>query len=121
MVSELSNDEAAARAMGLSYGNYKARMYNCSTIAPKKPGKGPQKAQKRKKKYDDARAFELWQEGKTDAEIASVFGVSRTIIQRWRDVLELPSTSKQKIDTRKYHLETDQDGVFVVRKQNTRK
>ena len=33
-----------------------------------------------------------FREGRTDREIAAVFGVSRAIIQRWRDALELPST-----------------------------
>lgn len=57
------------------------------------------------KKYDDLEAFRLWQQGRTDREIAAVFGVSRTIIQRWRDTLELPSTvSFPWLDTAQFRM-----------------
>lgn len=71
-------------------------------------------SKRRKKSYTDPAVFALWQQGLTDAEIAAVFGVSRTIIQRWRDVMELPSTSKNKVDTKKYHLVKDRDGTFFA-------
>ena len=110
---ELAKDEAAARAVGLSYGRYKAQAYK-SPPNPEKAAQSPPEARKRIKKYDDREAFSLWQAGKTDAEIASAFGVSRTIIQRWRDVLELPSTSKKRIDTKKFRLVKNESGAFIV-------
>ena len=66
------------------------------------------------KKYDDQEAFRLWQAGRTDREIAAVFGVSRTIIQRWRDTLEIPSTvSYPWLDTSRWTM-ARQGRDFVV-------
>lgn len=73
------------------------------------------------KRYDDELAFQLWQEGKTDRQIAAVFGVSRTIIQRWRDSLELPSTSKYVINTKRYRLVKDKDGRYYAVKDSPMK
>lgn len=115
-MNELAKDEAAARAVGLSYGQYKAQAY-MNQPKPEKAATSPPEARKRAKKYDDREAFALWQAGKTDAEIASAFGVSRTIIQRWRDVLELPSTSKQAVDTKKFRLEKNRDGAYIVMRE----
>lgn len=112
-MNDLAKDEAAARAVGLSYGRYKAQAYK-NAPKPEKDTQSPPEARKRVKKYDDREAFSLWQAGKTDAEIASAFGVSRTIIQRWRDVLELPSTSKKRIDTKKFRLVKNESGAFIV-------
>lgn len=88
----LEKEVLEAKALGLSYGQYKARKYQESgrTIVPAPRPEPPRRY--RVKKYDDEEAFRLWQQGRTDREIAAVFGVSRTIIQRWRDTLELPST-----------------------------
>ena len=61
-------------------------------MPPAPPPPPPPPKRVRVKKYDDETAFRLWQQGRIDREIAAVFGVSRTIIQRWRDTLELPST-----------------------------
>ena len=110
----LEKDVQAAERLGISYGKYTAMTQQKK---PECPQNGRQKRQKRQKQYNDRLAFELWQEGKTDAEIASVFGVSRTIIQRWRDTMELPSTSKRRINTKKYRLEENPDGTYVVIKE----
>lgn len=114
-MSDLSKNARAAAAMGLSYGKYKALTHNPDQErkSPSKSRKKPQKG----KRYSEQEAFRLWQEGKTDEEIASVFGVSRTLIQRWRDTMELPSTSKRRIDTKKYRLEQNPDGTYVVLKE----
>lgn len=114
-MSDLSKNARAAAAMGLSYGKYKALTYNPDQER-KSPSKSHRKPQKGKR-YSEQEAFNLWQEGKTDEEIASVFGVSRTLIQRWRDTMELPSTSKRRIDTKKYRLEQNPDGTYVVLKE----
>ena len=118
-MSDLSNNARAAAAMGLSYGKYKALTYNPDqeTESPSKSRRKPQKG----KRYNEKEAFILWQEGKTDEEIASVFGVSRTLIQRWRDTMELPSTSKRRIDTKKYCLVQNPDGTYVVFKDTITK
>ena len=50
----------------------------------------------------------------TDADIGRTLGVSRAYIQRWRDQLEIPSTSKTQIDTKKYRLASLQDGTTIV-------
>lgn len=88
----LEKEVREAKELGLSYGQYKARKYQESgrSFSPA-PRPDPPKRY-RVKKYDDEEVFRLWQQGRTDNEIAAVFGVSRTIIQRWRDTLELPST-----------------------------
>lgn len=114
-MSDLSKNARTAAAMGLSYGRYKALTYNPDQER-KSPSKSRRKPQKGKR-YSEQEAFNLWQEGKTDEEIASVFGVSRTLIQRWRDTMELPSTSKRRIDTTKYRLEQNPDGTYVVLKE----
>lgn len=104
---------AAAKAMGLSYGKYKALMYNPSEAAPKAAGT-QKRNRKRQKRYSEQAAFLLWQQGKTDPQIASILGVSHTIIWRWRDTLELPSHTKQSIDTKKYRLLQAEDGTFFA-------
>lgn len=115
-MSDLSKNARTAAAMGLSYGRYKALTYN-----PDQEKNSPSKSRRKPKKgkrYSEQEAFKLWQEGKTDEEIASVFGVSRTLIQRWRDTMELPSTSKRRIDTKKYRLVQNPDGTYVVLKES---
>lgn len=121
-MSDLSKDAAAARAMGLSYGEYKALSYNPQKdtgTAPKRP-QGKEKI-KRLKHYSDHEVFRMWQEGKTDSEIAAAFGISRTVIQRWRDQMELPSTTKHKINTKKYRLIEGRDGGYYVVKCDRKK
>lgn len=118
-MDKLHEANAKARAMGLSYGQYKALLYQQQKQQPQPP-QAPQKPhRKRHRRFTDPDAFKLWQEGNTDAQIAAKFGVSRAIIQRWRDVLELPSTSKQKVDTQKYRLDQSPDGTYYAIKIDT--
>lgn len=111
----LADDNSEARAMGLTYGKWRALSYTPET-PPRFPNKpSPPKRKRKTKKYTDMQLFKLWQQGKTDAEIGAAVGVSRAMIQRWRDNLEIPSTSKNKIDTKKYRLEETPLGTFVVK------
>ena len=110
-MSQLDLDVRAADALGISYGKYKALTYN--------PGQTmaiPQQNTRKRpaRRFTDVQAFTLWQAGMTDAEIGKTLGVSRAYIQRWRDQLELPSTSKNRIDTKKYRLAALQDGTTIV-------
>ena len=111
-MSRLDEDIRAADAMGLSYGYYIALRYNpvhkaMADTPVKKKRYGPNR-------YTDEQLFRLWQEGYTDEEIGAAAGVSRQYIQRWRDQLELPSTSKFHVNTQKYRLTTMQDGTYIV-------
>ena len=110
-MSQLDLDVRAAHALGISYGKYKAMTYD-----PAAPMATPRKKKSNHKprKFTDQQAFQLWQQRMTDAEIGSTLGVSRAYIQRWRDHLELPSTSKIRIDTKKYRLAALQDGTTIV-------
>ncbi len=72
------------------------------------------KRKRREKRYTDKAAFELWQQGKNDVEIAAAFGVSRQNIQKWRDTLELPSTVSHYVDTKKYRLIETKYGTYAV-------
>lgn len=114
-MTSLEKDVLAARAMGISYGQYKALSYDPEKEQPAAKRK---ESPKKGKSYSEQRVFSLWQAGKTDAEIASAVGVSRTIIQRWRDALELPSTAKNTVDTKKYRLEHLQDGTLIAIKDD---
>lgn len=112
-MNQLDIDARAANEMGISYGKYRALIHEANaTMAHPETEKS--KRRKRPRKFTDAQAFSLWQAHKTDAEIGSTLGVSRAYIQRWRDQLELPSTSKNYIDTKKYRLAELQDGTAVV-------
>ena len=110
-MSRLDDDIRAADAMGISYGNYIALFYDPyaamagPVICPKRYGPN---------RYTDEQIFRLWQEGKTDEAIGQVVGVSRQYIQRWRDQLELPSTTKVRVNTQKYRLTAMRDGTPVV-------
>ena len=109
----LREDVAIAKSLGLSYGQYKALEYQKERkwTAPPSP---PKKAARSRRRYTDEDAFALWQAGKNDCEIGLALGVSRQIIQRWRDTMELPSTAKSDIDTGKYHLVKTAKGMFVI-------
>lgn len=111
-MSRLDRKIRAADAMGLSYGYYIALVYEpaqkavaASPIRPKTYGPY---------KYTDEQLFSLWQDRYTDEQIGFIAGVSRQYIQRWRDQLELPSTSKFRVNTQKYRLATMQDGTYIV-------
>ena len=107
----ISDDERAARAMGLSYGQYKALSYDPTQITTQAINR---RSRAKTKHYKDEDAFRLWQLGMTDAEIAAACGVSRALIQKWRDHLELPSTARNPVDTKKYRLAQLQDGTYIV-------
>lgn len=111
-MSRLDEYIRAADAMGLSYGYYTALLYEptkkamtSSSIKVKRYGPN---------RYTEEQLFRLWQEGCTDEQIGAAVGVSRQYIQRWRDQLELPSTSKFRVNTQKYRLTTMQDGTYIV-------
>lgn len=101
----------AAKALGISYGQYVAMLYETRGPVAPPPKK---KTNRRPRSFTDAEAFALWQSLMTDAEIGHALGVSRAYIQRWRDQLELPSTSKIRTDTKKYRLAALQDGTTIV-------
>lgn len=109
----LADDVIAAEAMGLSYGYYKALMRDRELKAAN-PRTEPKKPKPRRKRYKDEDAFALWQKGLNDAQIGAALGVSRQIIQRWRDNMELPSITKENVETQKYRLVETKDGLFVL-------
>lgn len=110
-MSKLYQDIRAADALGISYGYYIARTYNPTALmAPptKKKRKFPER------RFTDEQAFALWQAHRSDTEIGAIVGVSRQTIQKWRDVLELPSTAKTIVNTQKYRLCKLRDGTYIV-------
>lgn len=111
-MSRLDDDIEAADALGISYGYYIAITYDPSAamVAPAPTTK----KRHRKRRYTDEQLFQLWQEGYTDEQIGQAVGVSRQFIQRWRDQLELPSTSKFRVNTKRYRLTTMRDGTYIV-------
>lgn len=110
-MSKLDQDIRAADALGISYGYYIARTYNPSALmAP--PSKKKRKFPERR--FTDEQAFALWQAHKSDTEIGAIVGVSRQTIQKWRDVLELPSTAKMIVNTQKYRLCKLRDGTYIA-------
>lgn len=92
-MTELEKDVVAAKAMGLSYGAYKALMFDMERHQAQGRQKNTQKKRQRgaAPRYSTEAAFALWQERKNDREIGEAFGVSRQSVQRWRENLELPS------------------------------
>ena len=116
-MSQLDEDIRATAELGFpSYGKYIAWKYenSCAMVAPPQKKKKKQHNNLRPRKFTDQEAFILWQSRMTDAEIGRTLGVSRAYIQRWRDQLELPSTSKDRINTKKYRLAHLQDGTTVI-------
>lgn len=109
-MSQLDLDIRAADAKGISYGYYIASKYDHTV-----PMATPKKVTRRRpRKFTDAQAFYLWQQKMTDSEIGAAVGVSRAYIQRWRDQLELPSTAKNRVNTKKYRLAALQDGTTII-------
>ena len=108
----LEEEVKAAAAMGLSYGKYRALMDTAENTANKKDPIPARK--KRKKRYADDKIFKLWQQGKTDAEIAAILGSSRSMIQKWRDNMEIPSVSTKGICREKYRLVETEYGLYVL-------
>ena len=111
-MSRLDEDIRAADAIGLSYGYYIALVYEPAKKAMAAPHINPKRYGPNR--LTDEQLFRLWQEGYTDDQIGAAAGVSRQYIQRWRDQLELPSTTKFRVNTKKYRLTTMQDGTYVV-------
>ena len=105
----LADDEREARAKGLSYGQWRL-------LQPEQQSPEPIPAPKKRKttKYTDELLFDLWQQGKTDAEIGAIVGVSRAMIQKWRSNMELPSTSQKDVDPWEYSLVVTEYGVYAV-------
>lgn len=89
----------------------KCKFYN--PVYPKMYRKPRRRNGAKKRSFTDREAFALWQKGKTDAQAAEILGVSRQMIQRWRDIMELPSTAKNDVDTKKYRLAHLQDGTTI--------
>ncbi len=114
-MSTLDDDIRAAKELGISYGKYKSLTFNPSKVVPTPAPTIKQKPKRKKRKFTDQQAFALWQKGHTDAQIGAAVGVSRAYIQRWRDQLELPSTSKTPVDTKKYRLAILQDGIYAIK------
>lgn len=113
-MSRLDDHIKAADAMGISYGYYIAMRYDPD--ATMEPPTLQKRKNRRKRRYTDEQLFHLWQKRYTDEQIGKSVGVSRQLIQRWRDQLELPSTSKNHVKTQKYRLTTLQDGtpIFII-------
>ena len=112
-MSNLDADIRAANELGLSYGYYMASKYDPSVLRAS-PTIHQKKKRHHERRYTDQQLFQLWQEGKNDIEIGKAVGVSRQLIQRWRDQMELPTTFNSTIDTQKYRLATLQDGTPIV-------
>lgn len=112
-MSAVADDNRKAKAMGMSYGEYKAYLYQQEKKETRSAPR-PHKRAKARRRYTDAQAFSLWQEGRTDEEIGTALGVSRQLIQRWRDTMELPSTAIYEVDTSRYRLVQQENGVFAV-------
>ena len=101
----------AAAAQGISYGKYKAQTRD---LTPPEQKKAPPKKKGPKRRYTDAQVLELWKQGKTDTEIGAAVGVSRAMIQRWRDTMEVPLYSDNPEAAQYYNLEETPYGLFVV-------
>ena len=113
--SLLSEEVQAARALGLTYGKYKALSYTPSATPLKESSSETTAPKNRKRKYTDQQLFDLWQQGKTDAEIGKIIGVSRAMVQKWRDTMEIPSTlSKEEREA--YCLIETKYGWYMVPK-----
>ena len=109
----LAKENMLARSMGLTYGMYKAKIYEKERRLVDVPAQ-PEQTKKSRRKYTDEEAFALWQAGKNDCEIGAALGVSRQAIQKWRDAMELPAIGKNNINTQNYHLIKTKRGTFVI-------
>lgn len=116
-MSNIHDDVKEAERLGISYGKYKAltrARQPPQADEARKQEAGERAGKRRRKKWDDRQAFKLWQERKSDAEIGRILGVSRALIQRWRDVMELPSPFQQEVDTGQYRLVETKEGMFAI-------
>lgn len=112
-MSTLQDDIRKAMELGISYGKYKARTRTYPAPPPQKP---PPAIHKRKPHhYNDEQLFLMWQSRMTDAEIAAEVGISRAMVQRWRDSHELPSIYRNKnLDTKKFRIVETPYGTYVI-------
>lgn len=108
----LSEDARTASSMGLTYGKYKALTYTPSPIPPteEKVLQCP-KNKPRKRKYTDQQLFDLWQQGLTDPQIAATVGVTKGVIYKWRDLMEVPASM---VGRDQYRLVETEFGLYVV-------
>lgn len=108
----LSEDARAASAMGMTYGKWRAQMYTPSPNPPiEEKDPIPPKSKPRKKKYTDEQLFELWQQGLTDPQIAAKVGVTKAVIFKWRDLMEVPASMEGRDQ---YRLVDTEFGLYVV-------
>lgn len=101
-MDQIDKDCIEAKALGLSYGYYKALSYDPmqhTTIYCHSP-----QGQQQTRRFADAEAFALWQEGYSDGQIAAAIGVSKSRIQAWRIRMKLPPITAPGIDRKKYRL-----------------
>ena len=115
-MDQIDKDCIAAKALGLSYGYYKALTYDSmqgTSISCDRP-----KRRQQPRKFSDADAFALWQQGHSDGQIGAAVGVSKACIQAWRSRLELPPNTVPGIDRKKYRLAFLPGGTPVVLCQN---
>ena len=109
----LSEDARAATAMGLTYGKYKALTYKPTPYTPTEEKRLISPTKKHKpKKYTDEEIFALWQQGLPDTKIAEKFGVTKQTIQKWRDIMEVPSIPQP--ERQKYRLVDTEYGLYVL-------
>lgn len=113
-MTDLDRDVLAAKAAGLSYGQYQAMRAEQAQIPPRTPDRIRKKRPPKPKHYDDREVFRMWQARMSDRQIGASFGVSRTVIQRWRDRMEIPSlVTFPWISTEGFQL-VRQDDEWVV-------
>ena len=108
-MSQLDEDIRAADALGISYGYYIARTYD-----PYKDMTAPPVKKRKRRRFSDAEAFALWQDGKNDSEIGRSLGVTQQTISNWRNQLELPLLSKNMVNPQKYRLAELPDGTCIA-------
>lgn len=101
-MDQIDKDCIAAKDLGLSYGHYKALSYDPMQHTPIYCT--PPQRQQQTRRFTDAEAFALWQQGYSDGEIAAAIGVSKSRIQAWRSRMKLPPITEPGIDRKKYRL-----------------
>ena len=116
-MDNIDKDCIAAKALGLSYGYYKALSYDC-TMQHIPIACNRRQRRQQPRKFSDTEAFALWQQGRSDGQIAAEVGVTKACIQAWRSRLELPSITATGVDRKKYRLDFLPDGTPVVLIQN---
>ena len=112
-MDQIDRDCIAAKALGLSYGYYKAQSFDPGQRHAPIACNPPQRRQQ-PRKFSDAEAFTLWQQGRSDGQIAAEVGVTKACIQAWRSRLELPPITATNVDRQKYRLDFLPDGTPVV-------